>query len=127
MSSSFNPADAQTYFSAKFWKDHVYVGTEMQKKKAEAVFLRRSVSISTVLCLTRAELIRLAGEIHQRQSEYAKHPPRSLFRSRQEYDFWSRGGSRPRDRQAASSDRKAFRYAVVSGPDDRFVMHHFDG
>ncbi|QDV87845.1 hypothetical protein [Planctomycetes bacterium TBK1r] len=127
MTNRFNPSDAQTYFTSKFWKDHVFVGNELAKKKAEIVFQRRSVQISSVICLTRAELTSLAGEIHQRQREFANAGPHSTYVSRAAYDVWSRGGSKPSDRQSASHKKSTFRFAVQKQIDGKYAIHHFAG
>ncbi|MDV6030974.1 MAG: hypothetical protein F9B45_12905 [Phycisphaera sp. RhM] len=127
MVNKFNPSDAQTYFTAKFWKDHVYLGNELNKKKAEIVFQRRSVQISSVICLTRAELTQLAGEVHHRQTEFARAGSHSTYVSRSAYDIWSRGGSKPSDRQAASLKRSTFRFAVQKQMDGKYAIHHFGG
>jgi len=133
MTNKFNPGDAQTWFSSKFWKDHVFVGDALQKKKAETVFQRRDVKVSSVVCLNRAELVTLAGEVHKRQTEFARASVHSKFTTRQSYDIWSRGTPRPpasqrtRQQQTASHKRAPFRYSVREQPDGRFVIHHFDG
>jgi len=127
MTNKFNPSNAQVYFTSKFWKDHVFLGSELAKKKAEIVFQRRSVQISTVICLTRAELILLAGEVHNRQTEFARGGPHSKYESKTAYDIWSRGGSKPSDRQAASHKKSKFRFAVQKQVDGKYAIHHFEG
>jgi len=127
MSAKFNPSNAQTYFTSKFWKDHVFLGSELTKKKAENVFQRRSVQISSVVCLTRSELTMLAGEVHNRQAEFAKGGPHQTHVTRSAYDIWSRGGSKPSDRQAASHKISTFRFAVQKQIDGTYAIHHFGG
>ena len=127
MSEKFNPANAQAFFTSKFWKDHVFVGNDMQKKKAETVFQRRSVQVSSVICLTRAELVKLAGEIHQRQAEFAKGGPHSKYTSKLVVDMWTRGGTKPRDQQTASHKKSVFKFAVRKQTSGTFAVHHFDG
>lgn len=127
MTNKFDPNNAQTYFTSKFWKDHVFLGSEFAKKKAEIVFQRRDVRISSVLCLTRTELIMLAGEVRRRQAEFAKGGRHLKHVTLSAYDIWSRGGSKPSDRQAASHKKSTFRFAVHEQTDGKYAIHHFDG
>jgi hypothetical protein len=78
MADRFNPGKAKKYFSAKFLKHHVYVGSAGAKKRAEEVFQRRGKSVSTVLCLTMRELVQLAGEIHAQQEAFGKSPRKAV-------------------------------------------------
>ena len=123
MSDKFDPANAKTYFSSSFLKNHIFVGSTAQKKKAETVFQRRGKAISTVICLTRSELVQLAGEIHSRQKEFKGS---GKYLSLQKYDYWQRGGSKAKDKQRATSGNGRFHYAVRSERDGKFVMCHFE-
>ncbi|OYP33890.1 hypothetical protein CGZ80_17015 [Rhodopirellula sp. MGV] len=123
----FNPADAQTYFSTNFWKNHIFVGSELNKKKAEVVFQRRGVDVSSVICMTRSELIMLASDLHNRQAEFARGGPNAKYISRVAFDIWQRGGPRSRDRQAASHTKSKFEYKVRSTNGGRIVVCHYEG
>ena len=120
----FDHAKPQIWFSPNFWKNHIFVGTEGQKKEAEKVFQRRGRAVSTVLCLTRSELVRLAAEVHRRQAEFERNP-RGNFTTEAKYDYWSRGGSMAKDRQRATPANGKFRYAVRRELEN-FVMCHFE-
>ena len=124
--ANFDHGRPEVYFHSAFLKNHIHVGSSNDKKKAENVFLRRSVRISTVLCLTRMELVRLAGEIHRRQDEFSLRP-HGTFTTRQPYDYWSRGGAQGKDKQRATPGQGRFRYAVRPDSDGVYTMHHFDG
>lgn len=121
-----NPSNAQQCFTAKSWEDHVFAGAERQKKKTETVFQRRDVRISSVVRLIRAEMTRLAGEIHQRQAEFARGGSQTNYTTVLA-DIRTRGGTRPKNRQAASQHKSTIRYAVQRQADCRFALHHFDG
>lgn len=124
MPNNFDHGRPQVYFTSNFLKNHVFVGGPGEKKKAENVFLRRGKDISTVLCLTRMELVQLAGEIHRRQEEFARRP-HGIFTTQRGYDYWSRGGGRAKDKQRAAPGRGPFRYGVRRGADGTFVLCHF--
>lgn len=126
MPTNFNHARPQVYFTAEFMKNHIFVGSSGQKKKAENVFLRRGKSISTVLCLTRMELVQLAGEVHRNQSECGRNPAK-LFTSQRAYDFWSRGGAKAKDKQRATLHNGRFKYAMRLVQGGIYAMCHFDG
>jgi hypothetical protein len=85
VAEKFDRGRPKVYFSSKFLKNHVFVGSEGAKKQAERVFQRRGKAISTVLCLTKRELIELAGEIHGNQDEFRRNP-RKTFTTQRAYD-----------------------------------------
>lgn len=91
MIAAFDHGQPQVYFTANFWKHHIYVSVAGGKRRAEDVFLRRPHPISTVVCLTRLELVQLAAEIHRRQTDYSDRPDH-IFTTVHPYDFWVRGG-----------------------------------
>lgn len=126
MGTRFDHGRPQVYFSSGFIKNHLFLGSAGEKKRAERVFDRRGRAISTVLCLTRAELVRLAGELHRRQHEFTQ-TPRRTFTTLQAYDYWSRGGPRSKDKQRATPGKSRFRYSVQHNTDGTYVMCHFDG
>jgi hypothetical protein len=126
MAKNFDHGRPQVYFTSNFFKNHVFVGSVGEKKKAENVFLRRGRQISTVLCLTRQELVQLAGEIHRRQSEF-KSRSNAIFTTTHSYDFWSRGGDKAKDKQRATPGTSRFRYAVGVDSDGVYTMCHFAG
>jgi len=129
MSGNFDHGRPELYFNSGFIKNHIHVGSSRDKndkKKAENVFLRRGVRVSTVLCLTRLELVRLAGEVHRRQEEYSRRP-NATQTTQLPYDYWARGGERGKDKQRAAPGNSRFRYAVRPNRDGVYVMHHFDG
>jgi len=126
MTQRFNPAHPQIYFTSKFIRDHIYLRSMVQKKKAENVFLRRTVGISTVLCLTRPELVLLASEIYRRQTEFSRQPEISYTTS-QAYNFWSRGGAKAKDKQRATQDNHRFRYNVRLNKEGIYAVCHFSG
>jgi hypothetical protein len=125
MADKFDPARAKKYFSRNFLKNHIFVGNEGAKKRAEEVFQRRGKDISTVLCLTKHELIQLAGEIHGNQEAFGRSP-RKTFTTEHVYDYWSRGGNQSKDKQRATMDASRFKYNVQL-VDDLYVMTHFEG
>lgn len=126
MTQAFDHGRPQVYFTSNFHKNHIFVGSAGEKKKAERVFLRRGRDVSTVLCLTRMELVRLASEVHRRQNEFTGRP-NGTFTTQNSYDFWSRGGPRAKDRQRASEYHGRFRYGVRLNEDGVYVMCHFEG
>src|SRR5262245_21242925 len=125
MAEKFDPARAKKYFSRKFLKNHIYVGSEGAKKRAEEVFQRRGKAVSTVLCLTKRELIQLAGEIHANQESFGR-TPRKTVTTQHAYDFWTRGGTQSKDKQRATMQTSRFDYAVQL-VDELYVMAHFEG
>jgi hypothetical protein len=126
MAAKFDHGRPQVYFTSNFLKHHVFVGSSGEKKKAENVFLRRGLEVSTVLCLTRLEMVRLAAEIHRRQAEFARRP-KAIFTTQQAYDWWSRGGPQAKDKQRATSSHGHFRYGVRQNNDGVYTLCHFDG
>jgi len=126
MTKKFDHGKPQVYFSANFWKNHIFLGNEGEKKKAENVFLRRGLDVSTVLCLTRMELVQLAGEIHRRQAEFSR-VPNAVFMTQQAYDYWSRGGPQAKDKQRATFSSGRFRYKVRVNEEGLYTLCHFDG
>ena len=124
MSAKFDHGRPKVYFSSRFIKNHIFEGSESEKKKAENVFLRRGRNVSTVITLNSPDLVRLAGEIHRRQSEFAANPKKN-FTSHGQFDFWSRGGSMAKDKQRASSHHGRFQFAVWKNVDGIYVMDHF--
>jgi hypothetical protein len=125
MAEKFDHGRPKVYFGSKFLTNHVFVGGEGAKKRAEKVFQRRGKSISTVLCLTPRELVELAGEIHRRQDEFNKSPNRT-YTTERAYDCWSRGGPKSKDDQRATQDTKCFKYNVKR-VGEIYVLFHFDG
>jgi hypothetical protein len=126
MAKRFDHGRPQVYFTSDFLKNHIYLQSPGQKKKAENVFLRRGRNVSTVLCLTRLEFVRLAGEVYRRQSEYRRRP-NGIFTTQQAYDYWSRGGEKAKDKQRATQGTSRFRYAVRMNEDGVYAICHFDG
>jgi hypothetical protein len=125
VADKFDRGHPKIYFSSKFLKNHVFVGSEGAKKQAERVFQRRGTAISTVLCLTKGELIELAGEIHGNQEEFRRNP-RKTFTTQRAYDYWSRGGTQAKDKQRATQHTGRFEYNVrLEG--EIYVMAHFEG
>lgn len=125
MADKFDRARAKSYFTRKFLKNHIFVGSEGAKKRAEQVFQRRGKAVSTVLCLTKRELIQLAGEIHGNQEEF-KRNPRKTFTTESAYDQWLRGGNQAKDKQRATMQTRRFDYNVqLAG--EIYVLAHFDG
>jgi hypothetical protein len=125
MAKNFDHGKPQVYFTPNFWKNHIFLGGAGEKKKAEAVFQRRGVNVSTVLSLTRRELGQLAAEIHRRQSEFSR-TPNGVFTTQHAYDYWSRGGSQAKDKQRATFSTSRFRYKVRADKDGLFTLCHFD-
>jgi hypothetical protein len=125
VAENFDRAHPKIYFSSKFLKNHIFVGSEGAKKQAERVFQRRGKPISTVLCLTKRELIQLAGEIHCNQELFSRSPKKT-FTTQQAYDYWSRGGSQDKDKQRATLHTRRFDYNVQR-VGEIYVMAHFDG
>ena len=125
MAAKFDSGKPKIYFSSKFLKNHVFLGNEGSKKQAERVFQRRGKAISTVLCLTKRELIELAGELHENQTEFARNP-RKTFTTERAYDYWSRGGAQAKDKQRATEHSGRFDYNVrLEG--ELYVMCHSEG
>jgi hypothetical protein len=125
MAEKFDPARAKQYFGRKFLKNHIFVGSDGAKKRAEEVFQRRGKAVGTVLCLTKRELIQLAAEIHSNQQAFGRSP-RKTFTTEQPYDYWSRGGKQAKDKQRATMDNGRIDYSVqLVG--DIYMMAHFDG
>jgi hypothetical protein len=124
MADRFNPGRAKKYFSPKFLKHHVYVGSAGAKKRAEEVFQRRGKAVSTVLCLTMRELVQLAGEIHAQQETFGRSP-RKLFKTERAYDYWSRGGSQSKEKQRATLHTSRFAYGV-KWQGEIYVMAHLE-
>ena len=125
MADKFDQAHPKIYFASKFLKNHIFVGNEGAKKRAEEVFQRRGKAVSTVLCLTQRELIQLAGEIYANQVEFSRSP-RKTFTTQQAYDYWSRGGNQSKDKQRATMHTARFDYNVqLVG--EIYVLAHFDG
>jgi hypothetical protein len=125
VAAKFDSGKPKIYFSSNFLKNHVFVGNEGAKKQAERVFQRRGKDISTVLCLTKRELIELAGELHENQAEFARNP-RKTYTTERKYDYWSRGGAQAKDKQRATEHNSRFDYNVrLEG--DLHVMCHFEG
>jgi hypothetical protein len=125
MSKKFDHGRPHVYFAPNFWKNHIFVGNAGEKKKAENVFLRRGVAVSTVVCLTRIELVQLAGEIHRRQAEFDRNP-RLLFTTEHAYDYWSRGGHQAKDKQRATFSTRRFRYKVRINHEGIYTLCHFE-
>jgi hypothetical protein len=121
----FDRGRPQLYFTARFLKNHVYVGNQGAKKRAEMVFQRRGKTVSTVLCLTRSELVQLAGEIHNNQDAFGRSP-RQVFTTKHAYDYWSRGGSQSKDKQRATAHCKRFEYKVLL-IGEIYALDHFHG
>jgi hypothetical protein len=125
MAQNFDPKLAQTYFTSKFYNDHVYLSQIGAKKNAEIVFQRRGEYISTVLCLTYPDLVQLAGEIHHGQAAYSQSPLQA-YTTLNAYECWSRGGPQAKDRQRASPRRSPFLYKVCL-VHSIYVVYHFHG
>src|SRR6516225_8599901 len=112
-------AQYSTYFTEKFWKDHVYEGDETEAKRdAEAIYQRRDVTVSSVLELDRHAVRMLVGEVNRRQVEYANG---GIFTSKDSFAYWERKGKRAKRRGPAQ-----FNYAVRE-EDGVYKIHHFDG
>jgi hypothetical protein len=112
-------AQYSTYFTEKFWKDHVYEGDEERAKgDAEAIYQRRDVNVSSVLELDRHAVRILVGEVNRRQAEYANG---GIFTSEDSFAYWERKGKR-----AKRYGPSQFNYAVRQ-EDGVYKMHHFDG
>jgi hypothetical protein len=126
MAKNCDHAHPEVYFTGNFLKNHVCIGDAAAKKRAEVVFQRRDARVSTVLCLTRAELVQLAGEIHRRQIEFSTMPE-GVFTTLTAYDLWSRGGPQAKDKQRATMRTDRFRFAVRCTADGIFAVCHFDG
>jgi hypothetical protein len=126
MAKNFDHAHPEVYFTGNFLKNHVCIGDAAAKKRAEIVFQRRDARVSTVLCLTAAELVQLAGEIHRRQPEFSAFPD-GIFTSTSEYDLWIRGGPQGKDKQRATVCTDRFRFAVRRTTDGIYALCHFDG
>ena len=126
MAKNFDHGRPRLYFTSDFLKNHIYLGSTGEKKKAENVFLRRGRNISTVLCLTRLELVRLAGEVHSRQEEFSRRP-NAVFTTQHAYDCWSRGGAQGKDKQRATASTRHFRFAVRMNPEGIYTPCHFHG
>lgn len=127
MAEKFDRGRPKVYFSSNFLKNHIFLGNEGAKKQAERVFQRRGEKISTVLCLTKRELIELAGELHEKQADFSKNP-RKTHSTERAYDYWSRGGKQPKskDKQRATEHSGRFKYNVrLEG--ELYVMCHFEG
>ncbi len=77
-----------------------------------------------VLCLTRRELVQLAGEVYRMQGEFSRNPTREAT-SQRAYDFWSRGGEKAKDKQRATLHHGHFKYKVRLVADGIYAMHHF--
>lgn len=109
------------YFTEKFWKDHVYEGSESQAKRdAEEIYQRRDVSVSSVLEMDPHAIRILVGEVTRRQQEYAANP-QQIFTSEKSFAYWERRLKRARRMGPAQ-----FRYAVrIDG--GIYKIHHFDG
>jgi hypothetical protein len=115
-------AQFSTYFTEKFWKDHVYEGDEDQAKRdAEAIYQRRDVDVSSVLEMSLHAIRILVGEVTRRQAEYAGAAPRTIFTSESSFSYWERKGKRAKRKGPAQ-----FRYAVRR-EDGVYKIHHFDG
>lgn len=123
MTRNFDPSQARSYFTAKFYQDHMDVDNPGAKKRAELVFQRRDVKVSTVLCLTWHELVQLAGELHQLQ-EMFRRAPNHEYTTTQPYDYWSRGGIQAKDRQRATFHTGRFKYKVLL-VNDIYAINHF--
>lgn len=117
-------AQYSSYFTDKFWSDHVYEGDQEQAKKdAERIYQRRDVSVSSVLELDMHAIRCLVAEVNKRQSEYAAAEPRALFTSEGSYSYWERKSKRAKRRGPSQ-----FRYAVKQDSGEKqFKIHHFDG
>jgi hypothetical protein len=126
MAKNFDHGRPQVYFTSNFLKNHVLLCSTGGKKKAENVFLRRGRDISTVLCLTRLELVHLAGEIHRRQGEFSRRPS-AIFTTQHGYDYWKRGGPQAKDKQRATPGNGRFRYAVRMNDEGIYTVCHFHG
>ena len=126
MAQNFDHAHPEVYFTGNFLKNHVSIGDDAAKKRAEIIFQRRDARVSTVLCLTRMELVRLAGEIHRRQNEFGACPTGS-FTTLTKYDLWSRGGPQGKDKQRATMETDFFRFAVRRTSGGIYAVCHFDG
>ena len=112
-------AQYSTYFTEKFWKDHVYEGDETEAKRdAEAIYQRRDVTVSSVLELDRHAVRMLVGEVNRRQVEYANG---GIFTSNDSFAYWERKGKRAKRRGPSQ-----FNYAVRH-EDGVYKIHHFDG
>ena len=105
MAANFDHGRPQVYFTANFWKNHIFVGSVGEKKKAENVFLRRGRNVSTVLSLTRAEVVRLAGEVYRRQEEFSGNP-NGIFTTQMAYDWWVRGGEQAKEKTLQEQGRR---------------------
>jgi len=109
------------YFTEKFWKDHVYEGSESQAKRdAEEIYQRRDVTVSSVLEMDPHAIRILVGEITKRQAEYAANP-QAIYTSVQSFAYWERRGKRAR-RMGPSQ----FLYGVKN-ENGVYKIHHFDG
>jgi hypothetical protein len=125
VAAKFDRGRAKIYFSSNFLNNHIFVGNEGAKKQAERVFQRRGKAISTVMCLTKREMIELAGELHENQSEFERNP-RKTYTTERAYDYWSRGGTQSKDKQRATQHTGRFDYNVrLEG--ELYVMYHFEG
>jgi hypothetical protein len=109
------------YFTEKFWKDHVYEGSEEQAKRdAEEIYQRRDVGVSSVLEMSQHAIRILVGEVTKRQTDYAGDAS-GIFTSKGSYAYWERKGKRAKRRGPAQ-----FKYAVKH-EDGTYKIHHFDG
>src|SRR4051812_27436466 len=109
------------YFTEKFWKDHVYEGDDdLAKRSAEEVYLRRDVSVSTVLEMDAHAIRILVGEVTRRQAEYAGAPHEN-FTSETSFAYWQRKG-----KHAKRNGPARFRYGVRQ-EDGVYKIHHFAG
>jgi len=114
-------AQFSTYFTEKFWKDHVYEGDEQQAKRdAEEIYQRRDVSVSSVLEMSLHAVRILVGEVTRRQPEYAGNA-QAIFTSENSFAYWERKGKRARRLGPTQ-----FRYGVKH-EDGVYKIQHFDG
>jgi len=119
------------YFTSQFIWKHVFVGEPGEcKKRAENIFMRRRIDVSTVLCLTPREFRQLAGEVYRRQTVYQQYWQQKLFVSQHEYTYFERGGdeahTKPSDKQRAKLSSGRICYGVR--PDRStglFMVNHF--
>lgn len=114
------------YFTAKFWSDHVYEGDQqLAKKDAERIYMRRDVSVSSVLEMDLHALRCLVGEVTRRQAEYAAEPA-GEFTSEGSYAYWERRLKRAR-RFGPSHFRYGVRKEAAEGAGGLYKIHHFGG
>lgn len=124
----FDPGKPKVLFTGNFLKNHVFIGSDSDKKQAEKVFLRRGKDVSTVIVFNRKEFAQFAGEVFSRQEDY-KANPRRTFRSEKVYTYWSRGGDTDSDKKRAKPEKGKILYGVEPKPKYEGIhrVNHLEG